>query len=473
MSTNAGDKQSVERRRPHGAEAFRKLADAFGKISDFAEFVSYVESALNRAGVFEKAHIDLRIGEDKSSKPVEFSTSQLTVPLMHSGRTTGVMRVAGKRGLRPFNAEDLHLMSSLSAFIASLVGHAITHGDLVRNLEVLRRLLDAAPVAMIGLDGTGSVIVANRRARAWLCGEEDSSLEAVGEALGDLAAVLAPVGRRHLQMNGKLLVAEADALLPGDDGPVARSVIIHDLTPEQARLMDGFKRELYRCQLEKRRLTFMLLESSSSADSLFRHMHDVAANLGPDDVIGPYDGTRIGAVLSGSGERETIELVRRIRPLLEISDARIGIAPLTPKTRNIESVMQNALSSMTPLAEVVRPRLLVHDDYPAVVDMLEMILKAHYRVVKSSSLPATLGHLDEMPFDGFVTELDLKESIPGLELARKAIEKQPGLRTFFTASAARIRRPEDDPLIRRSPLLPKPFNVREVLDVVEAQIPAG
>jgi DNA-binding NtrC family response regulator len=104
--------------------------------------------------------------------------------------------------------------------------------------------------------------------------------------------------------------------------------------------------------------------------------------------------------------------------------------------------------------------------------MLEMILRSRYRVVKSTSVPDTLGLLGSSTFDGFVTELDLKETIPGLELARRAVELQPGLQTFFTASAARIRNPEDDPLIRRSPLLPKPFNVREVLAAVESAIPA-
>lgn len=460
-----------EKHRPRNAEAFRRLADAFGRISDFSEFVDYVESALNHAGVFEKAQIDLRIGDPGPRAPVEFSPSQLTVPLMHSGRTTGVMRVAGKRGLRPFNAEDLHLMSSLSAFIASLVGHAIHHGDLVRNLEVLRRLLDAAPVGIVGLDGTGKVIVANRRARAWLCTEE-ASLEEVATALGDLAAILTPIGRRHLRVNGKLLEAEAGALLPGDDGPVARSVIIHDLTPEQARLMDAFKRELYRCQLEQRRLTFMLLESSSDPDELFRRVPDLAANLGPDDAIGPYDGRRIGAVLSGSGEREAIELLRRVRPIVEIKDARVGIAAMGAKMREPEPMLQAALSAMAPVAEAVRPRVLVHDDYPAVADMLEMILKSRYSVVKSSSLPETLDHLDASPFDALVTELDLKEA-PGLELARRALEKQPGLQTIFTASAARIRKPEDDSLLRRSPLLPKPFIVRDVLAAVESAMPAG
>jgi CheY-like chemotaxis protein len=137
-----------------------------------------------------------------------------------------------------------------------------------------------------------------------------------------------------------------------------------------------------------------------------------------------------------------------------------------------EPMLQAALASMTPLAEIVRPRLLVHDDYPAVADMLEMILRSRYRVVKSTSLPATIGLLGSAQFDGFVTELDLKESVQGLELARRAVELQPGLRTIFTASAARIRNPEDDPLIRRSPLLPKPFNVREVLAAIESAVPA-
>ena len=462
-----------EKRRPQSAEAFRRLADAFGRISDFSEFVGFVESALNRSGVFEKAQIDLRIGDPGARTPVVFSASELTVPLMHSGRTAGVMRVAGKRGLRPFNAEDLHLMSSLSAFIASLVGHAILHGDLVRNMEVLRRLLDSAPVAVVGLDGKGAPIIASRRARVWLCNDEGASLEEVVESLGELKDPGRPAGRTHVRRHGRLLVVETAALVAGDEGPVARSVVIHDLTPEQARLMDGFKRELYRCQLEERRLTFILVESASSPDALFRHMHDIAANLGPDDAIGPYDGSRIGAVLSGSGEREAIELLRRIRPLLEISDARIGLSAMKSVMHEVEPMLQAALSSMTPLAEIVRPRLLVHDDYPAVADMLELILRSRYRVVKSTSVPATLGHLNSSPFDGFVTELDLKEALPGLELARRAVEMQPGLRTFFTASAARIRYPEDDPLIRRSPLLPKPFNVREVLAALELAIPAS
>lgn len=459
------------RRRPRSAEAFRRLADAFGSIADFREFVGCVETALNQAGIFEKAHIDLRIGDPGLRTPVEFPMAQLTVPMIHSGRTTGVMRVAGKRGLRPFNAEDLHLMSSLSTFIASLVGHAILHGDLVRNLEVLRRMLEMAPVAVVGLDSKGVGIVASRRAREWLCDDEGASLEAVVNALRGAKVGVENAGRMHVRLHGRLMVADSTNLIAGDDGPVACAVVIHDLTPEQGRLLDGFQRELFRCQLVGRSLTFMLLESAEAPDSLFKRLPDIAANLGPDDVVGPYDGNRIGAVLSGSGEREVVELLRRIRPLLATGDVRVGLAAMGPTVRDTEPLLQMALSSMTPVSEIVRPRVLVHDDYPAVADMLELILKSRYRIVKSTSVRGTIGHLENGPFDGFVTELDLKESIPGLELARRAVEMQPGLRTFFTASAARVRQMEDDPLLRGSPLLPKPFDVREVVGVIESAIP--
>jgi hypothetical protein len=203
VSTQPVQSRGAEKRRPQSAEAFRRLAEAFTKISDFSEFVGFVESALNRAGVFEKAHIDLRIGDPGPRAPVEFSGSQLTMPLLHSGRTTGVMRVAGKRGLRPFNAEDLHLMSSLSTFIASLVGHAILHGDLVRNMEVLRRLVDSAPVAVVGLDGKGGPIIASRRARVWLCNDETATLEAVVGSLGELCNASQPSGRTHMRRHGR------------------------------------------------------------------------------------------------------------------------------------------------------------------------------------------------------------------------------------------------------------------------------
>jgi DNA-binding NtrC family response regulator len=135
-------------------------------------------------------------------------------------------------------------------------------------------------------------------------------------------------------------------------------------------------------------------------------------------------------------------------------------------------VLTAALQRHGPYDEALRPVLLVHDDSAAVADTFAMVLGREFQVVKSTSPSRTRELLATKTFEGFVTELELRNGVSGIELVRYAREKQPGIRPFLTT-------------VQRAPyglpsgasdvdvlILEKPFNVATLTQTVRTNLPA-
>ena len=106
-----------------------------------------------------------------------------------------------------------------------------------------------------------------------------------------------------MRAGGKLIYGEARRAPDG-----VWVVALHDLTPGQVRLMETLQRETFRSLVEKKPVSFVLLESPQVTDGILRHLPVLRQGLGTDEQAGPYDATRVGIVLSGVGSAAMIHL---------------------------------------------------------------------------------------------------------------------------------------------------------------------
>ncbi len=457
--------QSTSRVVLPGPAALRELARAFGHIADFRRFAEMLEGTLGKAGFFEETQIQLFEGAPGAHV---FAAGQLTLPLAGRGEMHGVLRVAGGTPERPFGPEDLHLLSALGAVIAAALDHALRHGEVQRNLEILSFVLNLAPVGLLATDGGGKVVLANDLALRWLGAK---TIETVGAQLAPevLGVDWQIQPRFHLRTGGKLVYGEVrTAGASSADGGRARALVLTDMTTEQVRLIDGLQRELYRCRWLGQKLSFVLLESTLAGPGLLQRLPELRALLKPGELAGPYDAFRVGLVLP---EADRAQVMARLRSWVEtVPAAGLRAAVVVASDASAERVLGQALEAMKPVDELLRRVLLLHDDYPAVNDMLAMVLGRHYDVVKSSQLEESMALLRSRPFDGLVTEVELRSGGSGVDLALLAKQLQPSIRPFFTTVAHAGRSLTDDPLLADHVVIRKPFDIRQLEKAVRESL---
>jgi len=438
-----------------GPAAMRALAQAFANFGEFNNFVKGLQTALDQMPHFERLTISTPAALAESS--ANFSSATLTLPLAGGAGPIGTLEVTPHARHRQFGPEDLHLMGGLAEFLSAALFQAANFKELNQRSELLRFLLNQAPVGVAAYDENRRLIIANDLALRWL-----------GDAGSALENVLKTPGGFHVRANGKLIYGEARRAT-GDAG--AWIVVLQDLTPEQARLLELVKRETYRSLVENQRMGVAFIESSPIGDGILRQLPELRAALLPGEMAGPYDARRIGLVLPETGG---ISLRARLRKLRNIfvgrEGLRLGYSELGRDGRTPEMLLEKALQQAGAYDEMLRPVLLVHDDSAAVADTFAMVLGREFQIVKSTSPVRTRELLATESFEGFVTEMELRNGVSGMELVRYAREKQPGIKPFFTTvQRAPYGLPagatEEDALV-----LEKPFDIDLLTRIVRTNL---
>ncbi|HEY4249485.1 MAG TPA: hypothetical protein VGM64_21865 [Lacunisphaera sp.] len=444
----------------NGSAAFRSLANAFAHLHDFERFVAGLRSALDQSQLFGRTTIAMdRALIDGNA---HFSPGTITFPLSDGDEMHGSMQVQppAKRG--QFSAEDLHLMAGLADFLSVVLTQSLRVQDADNRSELLRFMLNQSPVGIAAFGPDRRLMVANDLAIRWLGGEPALPFEDFAEGHGGF----------HLRASGKLIYGEGRRLSEKTAG--GWLAVLHDMTLEQVRLLEIMQKETYRMLAQGGRLGFALIQSGHLRDGVLRQFGALRASLLPGEVAGPYDAHRIGIVFPGLSGLSLRARLRKLRSVFaETSSLCLGYAELGVDGNSTpESVLTAALQRHGPYDEALRPVLLVHDDSAAVADTFAMVLGREFQVIKSTSPTRTRELLCTKTFEGFVTELELRNGVSGTELVRYAREKQPGIRPFLTTVQ---RAPYGLPSGANDAdvlILEKPFNVVTLTQTVRANLPA-
>ncbi|MDD3179721.1 MAG: hypothetical protein PHQ04_05140 [Opitutaceae bacterium] len=400
----------------NGPAALRALARALAHLHDFDRFVAALQGALDQTALFERTTIRIDralLGGEEGP----FAQGRLTLPLAGGGGRHGTLQAEPGGERRQFGAEDLHLLAGLADFVSAALDQSQRLQEAERLRELLRLLLNQAPVGLAAYAADRRLLAANDLAARWLGGD--------GPPLAELAG---RPGGFHVRTGGKLIYGEARQA-PGGVWVVA----LHDLTPEQARLMEALQRETYRALAEGKHLGFALIESAQTAEGVLRRLPALRAELPAGAVAGPYDANRLGLVLAGEGGAALRMRLRKWQFVFrEAGAVRLGCAELARDGRTPEALLEAALQHLGPYEEIVRPAVLVHDGNAAVTEAIALVLGRDFRVVRSTEASLTRELLRRESFDLLVAELDPRSGPGGVELARFAREMQPGIKPLFT-----------------------------------------
>lgn len=437
----------------HGPLALRAFARAFGQFDNFDRFVAALESSFPRATGFEALRIVLDRGLVETAE--KFPPGVFSLPLTGESGAVGTLQVGRTAERRPFAADDLHLLAGLADFLGAALTQAQRLQDAARGRELLRLLLNQAPVGIAAYGADRRPIVANELALRWL-GSATLPFEEI-EAGGETF---------YLRSEGKLVYGEARRVAEAGG---AWLIVLHDLTPEQARLLDGMQREIYRALADKSTCSVVLLEVADLRHSALRRLPALRAALQPGELAGPYDVHRVGLVLADRGLGLRARL-RKLRPILgELAGVRVGYAELGRDGRTPEALLKAALHRYGAFDAMLQPALLIHDETPGVAAMLAMVLGREYRVVQSADAARTRELLDAEPFEGIVTEFDpAREGASGESIVRFARMVQPGIKPIYTSvqPAAQLGAGPGALVIE------KPFDVAKLVALVRNEVGA-
>ncbi len=439
-----------------GPTALRALARAFAHCSDFERFVQGLQASLDQSEHFEKMTIQL--DRALTDAPAHFSPGVLTLPLAGGDEQFGTLQITPGGEHRQFGPEDLHLMAGLADFLSAALTQSLRLQDAEQSRELLRFLLNQAPVGIAAYGADHRPMVANDLATRWLGG--------AGLPWEELAP---GAGGFHLRASGKLIYGEARQ--NGVPGVGVWLVVLHDMTTEQARLLDLMRRETYRALAQRGKFGFALIESADLRMGVLRRLPELRSALALGETSGPYDAHRVGLVFSEVNGLALRARLRRLRHVFEgVPSLRVGYVEVGRNGATPESLLEAALQRSGPYDEMVRPSLLVHDKNPGVADTLAMMLEKDFRVVKSSESDRTRELLRREMFEGFMAELESSTGPDGAELMRYARTQLPGIRPFFLTARHATQDWPGETGKEDSVVIEKPFDVAAVTQTVKEKL---
>ncbi len=399
-----------------GPAALRALAKAFSDFGEFDRFVAGLQTALAQSAAFE--HTAILLDRAVHAGKVPLVAGSLSVPLVGGGLPHGFLQAAPRSENRQFAAEDLHLLAGLADFLSAVLDQAVRRQEAQRSQELLRFLLNQAPIGLAAYTPERRLLVANDLGRDWL-----------GEAGPPFLEIESGHGNFHLRAAGKLIFGEARRAPDG-----VWVIALHDLTPGQVRLIEALQRETFRGLVEEHPVSFALVESPQVCEGVLRQLPALRQALAGNEVVGPYDANRIGIVMAGMGGSAARHRLRQWQGLLgDVGTLRVGVAELRRDGSTSETMLAAALRRSGPFGETVRPTVLVHDNDSGVASSISLILGREYRVLKSMELGATREILRREEVDVFVTDLDLRGEVSGTDLVQEVRRLQPTIRPLFTS----------------------------------------
>jgi hypothetical protein len=399
-----------------GPTALRTLARAFAHFHEFDRFVTGLQTALDQSEDFDR--LTIQIDRALTDAPAQFLPGTLTLPLAGGAGPFGRLQATPGGPYRQFGPEDLHLMAGLADFLAAVLDQAVRMQDAQRSRELLRFLLNQAPIGLAAYTAERRLLVANDLATQWL-----------GEAGPPFMEIETGAENFYLRAGGKLVYGEARRAPDG-----VWVFALHDMTPGQVRLMESLQRETFRGLVEQHPVSFALVESPQVREGLLRQLPALRLALANNEIAGPYDATRIGIVLSETGGAACRSRLRTWQKVFPDTGAlRVGFAELRRDGVAADALLGAALRHSAPYGETVRPSVLVHDGDLGVTDAIGLILGRGYHISKSTGLERTREHLRREDFDVFVVDLDLRGAVSGAALAREARAVQPSIKPLFTS----------------------------------------
>lgn len=459
--------------REPAALAGEYLRSFASSLSSFGEFDMFLESLKSLVGS------DLYL--DGSAQLVDPFSGQASVPdfenlepsetvisVAGQGGSSGYLKYTGRQDLQPFGAEDLHLLGAISGLIASLVQQAHHFRQKSRAEQVLQYLINQLPLGVVCFDLQGQVIVESKLAKR-LLGEGGAAL-----VQAELLSRANRSGRvqMHFEIEGRFIYSEARSMEVAE-GVAITACVLYDLSAYRSKLLVELEKEAYRSESRGVPVSVVVLESRAAAGQIYAKAKASASRLQLDPRhIQPLDAYRCAMIFEGKRLRSVRYLLKQ--ELSGYLDAEllvsvVGYEAKLGEDSPAEALLNQAIEALRPVGEALRPKLIVMDAYPAVIESLDIILSEDCQLSVETEVEVAAERIRSGEIDGVFFDLD-GYSMEVLATLRDAAKEAGGGFKFFYCTCK--RRGMLDAAYRFSSkdvILQKPFDAAVVTESVELQ----
>ena len=115
--------------------------------------------------------------------------------------------------------------------------------------------------------------------------------------------------------------------------------------------------------------------------------------------------------------------------------------------------------------------LLAEDDDSMREFLAKALRRAGYQVVPVGDGLDALAQLSEVPFDLLLADV-VMPGLDGIELARRATKKQPGIKVMFITGFAAVALNPDGQAPKDAKVLSKPFHLKDLVGEIERLLAA-
>ncbi|HWJ70667.1 MAG TPA: ATP-binding protein [Sphingobium sp.] len=296
-----------------------------------------------------------------------------------------------------FRALDEGIMRAMAAMRAKRIGHA-------EQIEALQALFDTVPAALFVTDEAGSIVLANRPARALTPAEETYLARHSAFAPGDAAALVAASAgtKRLLRLADGRSALAGTALFTHADGTCRRLVSVQIVAEELGAVEANAWHHLSRV------LAHEMMNSLSPVVSLAESM---ASLLTQQESA--LDRAEIAASLELMGRRAShlMGFVERYRAMLDIPEAVPEPVDMAEFASDLVRIAQAKAPQIAVDAQVEPPDLTVAMDRQLIEQALINLLKNAVEAIAEVADPVVT--LIVRQADG-ATLIDVVDNGPGL-----------------------------------------------------------
>ncbi|MGJ8639166.1 MAG: hypothetical protein ACSHYA_07205 [Opitutaceae bacterium] len=385
----------------------RAITTALAEFSDFSRFLECLKTLVGEDAYLQGSAtlVDSFSGENEFPDFENLAQGETVVAVTSQVGNLGYLKYSGRRDEGLFSASDMHLMGSLAALIGALAREAHTVRQKTKAEGVLKYLVNQLPLGVLCLDGDGHLIVESALGRQLL---GDRGLDLVRSALSEK---LNPAGsiQIHLEIEGRLVYCEGRVLDIEADS-LLYAFVLYDLSEYRVQLIAELEKEAYRCESRGTSVVLALLECDDSPGSAYAYLLKIRKHLKLESMcVQPLDANRSVMVFNNMYVSSVRRILRQISSVDSLDNTRVAIIDYVSDgavDSPAECWLEQAINGLGPFEVELRPRVIVMDSYPGVLESLQLILSDRCEIVNFVDVDEVEALLKTGRFDGLFFDLD-------------------------------------------------------------------
>lgn len=455
-------------------DILRRVAGAVRGLKDFDQFVGGAARLYQGVSTLAGRKIGFDPVVDGKALPLPISqTPAINAPISSGDALAGFVRVYPSEETRQFGPEDLHIAGALADLTAALVDVSIQlrGGDGLE--QMMRQITDQLPLGLVCFLPSGELVIANAQSRVMLGGFVWKTFSDAWEFLrerSESGEIPEGPGRFSVSLPSGTVHVEIKEVETGGV-PTCTVVTMAQFTANERQLVQALERESYRSRWLKQPLSFLAIRAVGDPTDLFASIPGARKSLNTLDECQYLGSREIGFVLPGRDRVQALQIARDVCRRVPKNSVRIGCAQVGGLSDNVDAIIEETLANLEAVDELLKPRLLVVDRYPAIPETVHQVMRGQVMVEYASDYAEGLRKLQATPVDGIIVEHEPDSGLSGLQFVSEARSIQPDVPALLSTTLLGIEATREQDFAKVG-VLRKPFSVRVLRSVLEPLLPS-